>query len=688
MKQFANKYQIQLIAVGFLAAFIYLQTKVQSILPAVMQDEYIYSIQARKTPLSELDYPNYLYSLVFSSTNQCGINYYSCAKNLNLLFFAGFVAIVFFIAQRFLGRWYGFALAMATALSPLGAYTSVFMPESMYFFFALASFVALWWASSKSNWWPYLVAGAALGLTSLVKPHALFLALAGVLFLLVVQFGKWKLFALSVSSFIAGLIVVKFGLGFALAGVNGLTLFGSSYTSSLNNFTENLTGMASESLSAGGAILLAAETTGPTPVDFVLSALQQFGWQSWAVLFLVGTLVAILIGSLFTARGQASTADDLDLKRFTQLSLISLGSMVMVISAFAAMVTILGDDHSTRLLLRYYEFLFIPIAIAAIAALKATAKQHWSAITLALASAGFAALGYALWLPNLRQLFADSPFMMGVTSSQGSGTLALVLAIVTAASLALAGKYRVQIISTLTIGSLAIFGYLSVDRLAGQANQISPIDSAGIFARDYLAGVDSEKIHFLGSNRQLTLASIFWLDKPDVSFSLHNPGELVDQSTLAPDVEWVVLLGDVLLTGDRKYQVAGQGWTVVRVGGVEEHLFGQEMVDSPVKEFSGLDILTGWGRWNSSGEITIVFDEPLPTNAKLFIEVAVGSNLAGTTQAFELGDALLPIQLGQAGERLSGEIEFTNTAPSDTLRIKLTDPTPQGLGLVSITVLD
>ena len=74
IKSFLNQNYV-LVVVGTLTSlFLMLQMRVQSILPAIMQDEYIYSIQSRKVPLAELDYPNYHYSWLYYATNACGVN--------------------------------------------------------------------------------------------------------------------------------------------------------------------------------------------------------------------------------------------------------------------------------------------------------------------------------------------------------------------------------------------------------------------------------------------------------------------------------------------------------------------------------------------------------------------------------------------------------------------------------------
>jgi hypothetical protein len=84
MEKSARQYFLLLLP--FIAALISIG-RIMPVLPAVMQDEYVYSIQARFTPFAGQLYPNYLFSWLYSGTSACGADFYSCGKGLNVLFF-------------------------------------------------------------------------------------------------------------------------------------------------------------------------------------------------------------------------------------------------------------------------------------------------------------------------------------------------------------------------------------------------------------------------------------------------------------------------------------------------------------------------------------------------------------------------------------------------------------------------
>jgi hypothetical protein len=208
-----------------------------------------------------------------------------------------------------------------------------------------------------------------------------------------------------------------------------------------------------------------------------------------------------------------------------------------------------------------------------------------------------------------------------------------------------------------------------MDRLYNSASFIGPIDSAGIFARDYLAQVPSEEIFFLGTNKQLTEASIFWLDKPNMRKELVNQGTLVEDSLIPDEVRWIIVLDGVGYVGERLYEVVGDRFAVARVGTLDEHLFDLTMLKSPLKAYSGLSSSTALGAWNTAQVVGFEFEEPLLVNAKLTVSVSIAPALIGQPIKLTLGDSVLEVALDQAGVPIDLNLEFSNSQPATTLEI-------------------
>jgi phosphoglycerol transferase len=639
-----------------------------------MQDEYVYSMQSRKVPLTESEFPNFLYSWLYSSTNACGINFYSCNKNLNLVFFAGFVGLLFWLTFRFLNKWWALAIAMATALSPLSIFTSVFMPESMYFFFALASLAALWWASRSATLSHYALAGGLLGLTSLVKPHALFLIGSVVLYLIIIRWSHWKALVLQAGVYIASAIVIKLLVGILLAGPNGFTLFGRGYTNSVNNFTEDLTGAAAESLSASGPALSAATEPSLSFLAFVTESLVQFGWQSAALAMLalapLLAVVAKLKSSTISGKPEDPLSQSRELQRLGLLLVLSLATMVAVIAAFAAMVTLAGDDHSNRILLRYYEFLVPALIVVAIAMVGEgdKGKVSWIRYAGAILVLALGAVGLS-WTAPASEMIADSSFRFSFTGLAEWTPWFLALAAVAGLTAFVKGSIARFALGLIVLTSMAFTGHTGQDRLYNQAGFLSPIDSAGIFARDYLAQEEGSTIFYAGVNKQLTLASIFWVDKPGVQYGLFAPGQQVNAADLPEGTKWVVLVSGLDLAAEQLYQVTGQGFTVARVGAATEHRFDQNMLNSPLENVDGIVSASQQGAVNSSPEVTLRFREALAAQSKLSLSIVPSESAIGQVTTFTLGDSTLEVVFEQAGVLANLDLEFGNSASQTELVI-------------------
>ena len=205
-------------------------SRVWTVLPSIMQDEYIYTSQAKNLPFAEQFYSNYLFSLVMGITNQCGTEFYTCTKTINSFFFLATVVFTLLIALRFLTfKWSVFA-ASVTALSPVAIPVSYFMPEAMYFAMMTLTIWLTLVVSKAQPLWLWVLPGLSLGATALVKPHAIFMLPAFTVFAFIFVYKKcsssWIKALVSSAAVVSGFMVSKLGLGFAFAGTAGLKFFG------------------------------------------------------------------------------------------------------------------------------------------------------------------------------------------------------------------------------------------------------------------------------------------------------------------------------------------------------------------------------------------------------------------------------------------------------------------------------
>ncbi len=570
MKRFDRAYFW--LVVPFVAALISIG-RVWPVLPAVMQDEYVYSIQARFTPFAEQLYPNYLFSWLYSGTSACGVDFYSCGKGLNVVFFFVTLAFIFLIARRLLSVTWGAMIATVAAFSPIHVYVSYFMPEAMYFAFITATiYVALIaGAKHKLTWW--VATGALLGMSALVKPHALFTLPAFLLFALLVAWrseggglGKGVIAGLGK---LGAFAVVKFGGGFAFAGAAGLSLFGTSYESSLNQFvSENAQGQAdvaaqtvsTVSNAASELSVQATESTGP-------GFFEVFIPHSFAHLALLLTVAGIpLLLSISVIKDAVVKKQEVSASSqfLLLIGLLSL-SFALVVGAFEGVVTSLGDDHSSRIITRYYEFL-VPLLLIEAAVF---AKFVEPKIRIRLIQSGIliAALIFGwVYLSGVNQSFADSILLSGYLSSPAVipivAVVGIIVALVWIFSASSGSKLIVYVATPLV---LLITGFTSQGYLLSQVGTNEAyFDIAGQKAKPLLAEVSGDKISIVGPVRYQNFTTKFWIDKPGIQDATLPDGETVDAASM-PSVDYVVLIGNAKISGTTEVLEQGEGYAIVKI---------------------------------------------------------------------------------------------------------------------------
>jgi hypothetical protein len=541
MDALIEKHPNKIAAVIGLVVLGFVYWRLMPTLPTVMQDELVYMIQSRHTDPADARFPNYLFSWVYSSTLWLGTEFYNYVKFLNFIFLAGFGAIIYLLSRRMFGLWISIAVALAAVAGPASLYGSIFMPEAMYIFFAGLSFYLVLKvpaAPFKSSWKWALAAGFSMALTSLVKPHALFLTVGFALFFLFASKWRTEKFTdrlLAASTFLAMTIAVKLLGGLILAGPNGVTLFGGygSIESLFARFFSliGLSGVETPTVGSSG------ESIGAQPAaSFLELTVQQFGLHFLAMGFLLAPAWYVFFSTKFSVKSSMA-----------ELALFSLGTMMIVISAFGAYVTTTGDDHTDRVLLRYYEFLIPIVYLGAYQVLK---QKHPEGIlkyvffgVFLLSAVLISANGIAGTEPKL----SDSSYLLGIFDNLDMRWL-YSAALIAAFLFILGSPVKLAQYTVTTVSLATLFAGLSA-----QQNQLDinsqPIgsDFAGQHVRDELPGVPGEEIYVVGSDKQLVEASIFWMDRPGVKFELYNAGSVLPDSEIPEDKSVIVQILGVQL---------------------------------------------------------------------------------------------------------------------------------------------
>ena len=643
------------------AAFLLLARSL-GLYPVVFADEYIYSKFTRLAPLGGAAVPSYLYFWIYSSTGLCGEGFLSCARLLNVLFFVLTAPFIYLLAKKITGERTALLIAALSVLGPINTYTAYFMPESLYFlcFWMFTYFALSLRREHGVLQWSSL--GFFLGITALVKPHALFLMPALAIYFLVLQlqlaqgrpranhFAQYTAFFLSA-------IATKVVIGFILAGPAGITLFGPSYSSV-----------------AAGSFVNADRS-----LDLMRLAFDNLRGHVLALTILFSVPVAHLLccSPLFWRRGSEPRIST----NIALYAALTLAVLLTVAVLFTAAVLDSGPyESSARLHMRYYNFAFPLLFLIGASQLSAdavaTSTRYRVVVGVPIATMIlYAAYTYlAPYSPKL----VDSPELRGFTVDSavfyflsGASLFSLTLWIYAERTGA-----RIFVYAFLPL-AVAFSTFLANTELR---QRLVPdlFDSAGTFTRQYLSKDDLSQTVVVGSEPGGLIRSLFYLDNPEASFQVIPKGSAYDLAALPAGKTWVLVIGDHSLPKDAFYQLPMDGFTLALTTCTVD--FRKSVWRGVIVSSRGLSGAEPWGTWSSSDAVILEFSVPLPERFNIHLVAnAFGPNAEREFVA-HVGDRAIKFRLGTAREEKV--LQFENMSRSRIISIDVPSPTsPKELGL-------
>lgn len=625
------------LAAGMALVSWYLLQRTLGLSPGVFADEWYYSKMARLMPLSEALLPSWLYLLVYGASSSCGPGFLDCARIGNVLFHVGAAPFLYLVARRVLPARLACAVALLALLLPLNLYTSFFMPESMYFFgFA----VLAWLALAGLGWRPWLqalLAGAVLGLMSLVKVHAIFLLPALCLYLVYASRVRaagetgsaWIARGLGMALLAAAAAAaVKLLLGWLLAGEAGLTLFGAFYGAGANSASQRslLSRLLPMSVSARGhAMALAALLTIP------LAAL------------------------LHAALRRATWRDGNPLGPLTAFTVLMLGSALGLAVLYTASIAHEGPLEGLRLHSRYYSFVLPLLLVAGACATRKDGDQpaarHIRPVPalIALVLAVLLAAAWR-WLPGFDPRVTDSPEFTALVKH---GKVATALFVLQALLLALWLRYRRIAAWGALVLALPLTLYLTdreVRTYLGYLVAATPADRAGLAARDLIPPLDRGATLIVANGADL-FRTQFHIDHPEMILLDLPDGAPIEAYRLPSTARWLVAVGRHPLPQEMAPAVTDEAFTIVKLPRLARRLIGEyafSVAPGPgqlVVGADGLSNVEGWGRWSSAKRVALRFARPLPARLTVVLSAgAFGANI-GAPFVLRAGDASLEFRL-------------------------------------------
>jgi len=540
-------------------------SRVSAVNPAILGDEYLYSINARHAapwdPSPAGDFSNYLFNLVYSSTNLCGEAFYTCGKILNLIFFVGFLTVVFIIAVRFLNYWVALAFTVAAGLSPISVYTSMFLPESMYFFMISLVFLAVLKAAESYAWKDWALVGALIGVASLVKPHAWLSAIAIGIFLVVLGLTqakhRFKPLFKAVGAISAGAILGRIVIGFLVAGPRALDFFGIYLGADvLADVAEGVTPTAE------GAVDVALTS----PINGVIAL---FGTQLNVHVLTVVALMGIAVIGLIAGIVELIRTRQLTARTSIALFLfIWLVSMVIEIVIFTGWVTGTGDDHTTRILSRYYDFLYVFVPLAGLIALSGNADSKTPVfIRLPLAGLFLVLLTPAFtgFFGTLTIQIADAPNLAGLVVNADVFNGVAMVGFVSLLVFSFQPRFAPWTFAAILPLTMIATGVVAQDQYRDFRGTVNAQDLAGKYLNQNLTAAEIDATWIIATSRFEATNVAMWADSPTVKYDLFAPGGVLDESLVPEGSQYILATGNLSYAGEATETITGDGYILYKL---------------------------------------------------------------------------------------------------------------------------
>jgi hypothetical protein len=296
-----------------------------------------------------------------------------------------------------------------------------------------------------------------------------------------------------------------------------------------------------------------------------------FGIQLNTHLLTVFALMGIAIIGLIV--GLVHLIRTKELSPTTALALFAfiwLFSLMIEIVIFTGWITGGGDDHTTRVLLRYYDFLFVIVPLAGLAALiKGLADNvnvfiRWALVILvgALITPAFSGFFGTLTIqiadaPNLAGLVVNQDVLNGVALSSA---LALLI-------FAVAPKYLKWAFVLILPFSMVGTGWQIQDQYQGFRAELSAADKAGQFVAANWSDVELENAFVLAGSRFEATNVAIWADVVNMPYELYGAGTQYDATQAPEGTQWIISVGDIGAVGDFAEVIEGEGYKLYKLKG-------------------------------------------------------------------------------------------------------------------------
>ena len=651
---------------GLAAVFLHLAWRNIGLFPVVLADEWHYSNAARLQSLDQSILPSYLFLGLYRITSACGPGFLDCARLLNAVLLVAAAPFVYLIARLVCGRVSATVLALAAVLAPISSFAAYFMPETMYY---LAFCVFSWLALARTAATPLsygLATGAALGVMSAIKVHALVLLpahLAFILYLCLAQYRHdgWLRRALMMAAMaILAMLALRMAIGYGLAGSAGMNLLGSFYGPHASNSASSL--------------------------DALLRVLPAAVVNLKGHLLALGLLMALPLATLVLhlvdtrTRAQASPQQRA-LQVFGLLMLCAAGALTVM---FTASIAATGPLEGMRLHLRYYDFTFALLLLIAAAPLaRPAAPQSLLKRAVVALPVGAIVLYAARVLPaEYGTGLVDSPELAVLREFPAMLTLHVGMALLTLAAWVLNRRAGILLFVFFALPVTTLQVNEGVREIQARSRFPNAYDKAGLLTRHYLDREQAGRLTIAGHGLGDLSRTLFQVDHPGALMHDMSPGAPLTHEELVPGRDWMLVVGGHRLPDGIEPEIRNADFALLKVKRDHTPLARLEFTrldTSLLAKAEGLSYPEHWGRWSSGPLVRLHFARPLPQKLNILLRASTLPAKTGQQFVLVVGGQRKPFRL--AGIDQDRFFQFETDGSQQAVSIEISEPTaPQAIG--------
>ena len=655
---FSTKY-FELLALAVASAFSYwiLTARLTSVSVSVLVDEYIYVLDAHYRGLSEADFPNHLFQLIYGATKSCGTEFYSCARGINAVFVILSALTIYFLAKEISKqKWVASIVWVGVVFGSFGTYTAYFMPEAIFNFLMVLFFFGLFKYGQSRNVLAWIGLGAVLGIAALAKPHALFVVPAILIYVFLATRSTQTKYILELvkrlGSFVTALLISKLGIGFLIAGPGALSLFGR-----YGGVTVDADFVNSSAALVENTIL--AEST--------LSNIFVTAWgQTLMITMTLGLSLLVSVSGLFSAWTRNS--EQFLQTRYRTLYALSLLNLMAVVALFEAWLEIIHWMHT-----RYYTYL-IPLAIVVLVEAYIHHQTRPNKIVLRTLAGIFVLLSLVVLFTAAAPYesnWVDSPDFKAHQDNIVLSSIAISVSIILALWW-LRNEKTPMLLGLLfaTLAAVASGTHISnyLDQTFGQDSIHSHL---GRVLRDYLPQDELDKTLLVGDSAIALERALFGSMSGGAEGQYVGDGAVqIDQ--LPNDRIWLVRVGEVEIEQLPEPELIGNGFELYSIGGKAASYPRNNQMSSFSNGCS--DVIDA--KWVCGSATDVAIAKPFVPMSRVDLLIEVPESSAGKEMVFALGGSSL-VKTFSAGSH-AFSIEFTNRSEAKALSIKLNGNLTEG----------